>query len=115
LSIFNTPRHKVNLRSIVEAGLTVVFAFASIYYTLNSVDPGSFSRPLNILDSIYFSLITIATVGYGDISPVSAPAKILSMSQVLIGLLYVLFVIVIFLSVYIRNHEKSNSSENNTA
>jgi hypothetical protein len=41
--------------------------------------------PVDILDYFYFSLSTISTVGYGDIHPVSPLAKVLSMSEALMG------------------------------
>ena len=38
------------------------------------------------LDSFYFSLITLSTVGYGDFSPKTAAGKIFTMIYILIGL-----------------------------
>ena len=38
------------------------------------------------LDSIYFSVVTISTVGYGDFSPETAGGKIFTMFYILIGL-----------------------------
>lgn len=40
----------------------------------------------SLLDSVYFSVITIATVGYGDFSPQTAAGKIFTMIYVLCGL-----------------------------
>ena len=39
-----------------------------------------------ILDSLYFSVITLTTVGYGDFSPQTSAGKIFTMIYVLIGL-----------------------------
>lgn len=41
---------------------------------------------LNIIDSIYFSVITMATVGYGDISPITPLQKIFAISLAVIGI-----------------------------
>ena len=38
------------------------------------------------LDSIYFSVITIATIGYGDIVPKTDPGKVITIIYVLCGL-----------------------------
>lgn len=39
-----------------------------------------------MLDAVYFSVITISTVGYGDFSPQTTPGKIFTIFYVLIGL-----------------------------
>ena len=40
----------------------------------------------SILNSLYFSVITLTTVGYGDFSPQTSPGKIFTMIYVLVGL-----------------------------
>lgn len=39
-----------------------------------------------VLDSLYFSVITLTTVGYGDFSPETAAGKVFTMIYVLLGL-----------------------------
>lgn len=38
------------------------------------------------LDSIYFSVVTISTVGFGDFSPETAAGKIFTMFYIVVGL-----------------------------
>jgi voltage-gated potassium channel Kch len=38
------------------------------------------------LDSLYFSLITLSTVGYGDISPSTPASKIFTMVYIFLGM-----------------------------
>jgi len=40
---------------------------------------------LSFFDALYFSIVTIATVGYGDISPVTAAGKVLSVFLIITG------------------------------
>jgi len=39
-------------------------------------------------DALYFSMITLTTVGYGDITPVATSARSLAMLEALTGQLY---------------------------
>ena len=50
---------------------------------------------LSFIDALYFTIVTISTVGYGDIHPVSAAGKLLSIVLIVIG-------IGIFLSIVTR-------------
>ncbi len=61
--------------------------FAAIYVLLESARPGSFSEPLNHTDALYFTMTVFATVGFGDISPVSGPARVLVTIQMVANLL----------------------------
>lgn len=59
--------------------ISIVFA---IWYRLISfMDADAFTQSMGILDSLYFSMITFLTTGFGDIVPVSALSKILVMIQ----------------------------------
>jgi len=73
----------------------LLWAFA--YTILMRLNPGSFLAPdelllgtgqLSISDFIYYSFITLTTVGYGDITPVSAAARSLSSFEAVAGQMY---------------------------
>lgn len=48
-------------------------------------------RALNFPEALYFSLTTLSTVGYGDISPASNPARLLTAVEIVCGILLLLF------------------------
>jgi hypothetical protein len=52
---------------------------------------GSFggAKPLGLAQSIYFSFVTLATLGYGDITPVTALAGTLASLEAIAGQLYI--------------------------
>jgi len=67
----------------LKSYLELIINFAVIYYLL----PKEFfdCQIKNIFDSIYFSGVTITTLGYGDISPKHALPQLLSIYEVLCG------------------------------
>ena len=61
--------------------LTLVIIMGSIMYLIEGRENGFHSIP----DSIYWAIVTITTVGYGDISPVTAFGKFIASVIMLLG------------------------------
>ncbi|MFE4228957.1 ion channel [Arthrobacter sp. NPDC056886] len=61
--------------TVVEAILMFLCLFSLLYMSLSLTDPSSFSHPLTKTDALYFTTSTFATVGFGDITPVSQLAR----------------------------------------
>jgi hypothetical protein len=76
--------------------LLLGIAWAGVYDVIEIVRPGSFqvSEALQVegaidwADTTYFSFVTLTTLGYGDISPVSRLAKTMAMLEAVTGVLY---------------------------
>lgn len=72
-------------------------AWVPLYIMVENTVPGSFSLPPDANselggiwdDFVYFSFTTLTTLGYGDISPRSAPARSLTNLEALNGVLYI--------------------------
>ena len=62
----------------------VVFAFA--YLSLSRAEPTSFSERLDRVGALYYTVSTISTVGFGDITASSNEARILVTLQMLFDL-----------------------------
>ena len=61
------------------------------YQTLQAVRPRAFlagGQPANAEDLMWFSIVTISTVGYGDVLPATSLARALSALEALTGVLY---------------------------
>jgi uncharacterized membrane protein len=54
---------------------------------------------------LYFSFVTMTTLGYGDISPVSAVARTLAYMQAVFGQFYIAILVAGLVSAYISRRE----------
>jgi hypothetical protein len=63
----------------------VLAVFAVEYDLLPHTSEPSIAQSRPLIDYLYFEIMTFTTVGYGDIVPVSAPAKMLAMCTALLG------------------------------
>ena len=80
------------LRAVRALGLALpllLVVFASTYVTIAGQQSAAFSEPLTRTDGIYFTVTVFATVGFGDITPVSELARVLVTVQMLVGLVAV--------------------------
>ncbi|WP_443043956.1 potassium channel family protein [Streptomyces sp. NBC_00322] len=59
-----------------------VLLFSATYYAL-AKDPNAFTGLKTRLDALYFTVVTLATVGYGDVVPGSQTARLVTMFQIL--------------------------------
>ena len=82
-----TPIWRVLLDVIAAYGLAI-FCFSVLYVYLVRRNQGAFSEVLKLSNAIYFSIVTMTTTGYGDISPKSGWARFLVSIQILFGFFY---------------------------
>jgi voltage-gated potassium channel len=61
--------------------------FSVTYYLLSRSNPLDFTEHLSRTSSLYFTITTISTVGYGDITPRTDPTRIVVMVQMLSDIL----------------------------
>ncbi|MET8570720.1 potassium channel family protein [Streptomyces sp. NPDC004783] len=67
--------------------LLTVHVFAATYYAM-AKQPGEFRGLVTRVDSLYFTVVTLATVGYGDITPRGQSARIVTMLQILYSFVF---------------------------
>ncbi|HEX6843849.1 MAG TPA: potassium channel family protein [Actinomycetota bacterium] len=81
--------------------LLIGFAFSLVYRNLDGRD----GQPMFVqtdeataLDTVYFSYVTMTTVGYGDLSAATDLGRLLAISEALIGQLYLVSVVALTVS-----------------
>jgi voltage-gated potassium channel len=90
--------------AVVVCYLMIAAAFGMLYSMLNSVHPGSFQglgTQSNIQEMTYFSLVTLATLGYGDILPVTHTARTLAILEAVVGQFYVAVIVALLVGMFI--------------
>ncbi len=84
-----------------------------IFNCIELISPGSFNglqetgmTPNNINDLMYYSFITLMTIGYGDIIPVTDIAQKASMFIAMAGQFYLVIITAVVVEKYIRHSQK---------
>ncbi|WP_020402482.1 potassium channel family protein [Gracilimonas tropica] len=84
--------------------LLMIEVFVFVAYMLVHLDPGSFANvdlsnpPSTFTDLVYFSSVTLTTIGYGDISPVTHQAKLISSFFGITGQFYQVLLVGVLIS-----------------
>jgi len=95
----------------ISAALCVYFlvglGFGAFFAGLDFVEPSSLAGAraageLTLADSVYFSFVTLATLGYGDIVPASLAARSLAVLEAVFGQLYLAVLVARLVSIYAR-------------
>ncbi|HET6347603.1 MAG TPA: ion channel [Candidatus Krumholzibacteria bacterium] len=92
------------LFSALSTYLLAALVMAASYWTLESALPGSFTiaggKPFDMDTAVYFSFVTISTLGYGDVVPVSEAARGLSVLEAVGGQMYLAVLVARLVSLY---------------
>lgn len=104
-------------REVLYAAVTIYFFMATLFAVMYSIieifAPGAFiassGAEVTATRLTYFSLVTISTLGYGDIVPVAPAAQSLSALEASIGTLYIAILIGRFVSLYRHDLSSTNS------
>tara|TARA_R110002051_G_scaffold97990_3_gene168089 strand:+ start:44 stop:394 length:351 start_codon:yes stop_codon:yes gene_type:complete len=63
--------------------ILIYFSAVGIYYFEHEVQPENFA---SIFDSLWWAIITLTTVGYGDVYPITVGGKVFTFFILMIGL-----------------------------
>jgi len=107
--ILRAPRIDSEVLCAGVAGyLMVGLLWAGAYSFTAQLVPGSFlfsvgstaGAAMKGFTALYYSVITLTTVGYGDIVPVSSAARMLAMMEAMTGTLYLAILVARLVSLY---------------
>jgi voltage-gated potassium channel Kch len=79
----------VRVRSLLFLLYPIVTVFALAYYALEIHNPNQFDGLVNRTDALYYTIVTLGTVGYGDVHAAAQAAKIITMGQIVFDLVVV--------------------------
>jgi hypothetical protein len=117
---YNLLRHVLGARQVdaeMIYGVLCVYLMLGLiwgvgYQVLDKVQPGSFHVPDQMVAAesgvanpdrsvlLYFSYVTITTLGYGDVTPVNDVARSLSMLEALLGQLFLVVLVARLVGMY---------------
>lgn len=99
-TLFNSRR----LRTILIGLIFVVIFFGYIFYiTEPTVE--------SIGDGFYWALVTVTTVGYGDITPITPSGKLIASILILLGLGLIATITAIVSAKFIQNYVDHHTND----
>ena len=101
--------------------LMIGIVFVEIYSLVETLQPGSFAiggNPITLGERIqfggyaatlYFSFVTLTTLGYGDVTPLSPIARSLAITEAVMGQLYVAVFIARLVGLYLAGRSQPDA------
>jgi len=99
-----------HLYAALSAYLLAGIYFGLLYWVLEQVSPGTFTVTghFSQTSAIYFSFVTLATLGYGDIAPRSDVARGLAIVEGVGGQLFLAVLVARLVSLYSKPRNQSD-------
>ena len=123
LILIDIFKSKMVTLDIIAGGICVYLFFGNIcgmvYALIGRLDPAAFSIPEatasyignnlgEVSSAMYFSFVTLTTLGYGDITPVNTFARTLAYLEAAIGQIYLTVLIASLVGIHISTSTRDN-------
>lgn len=83
----NDPFPEVRAATSLFVLITAIIVLFALAYTgMSAANPDAFTQPLGKSDAVYFTVTTLSTTGFGDITALSDPARWVVTTQMLFDL-----------------------------
>lgn len=76
------------IEGLILTGMLYLAAFSGIYVMISGSDEQAFNQPLDHFTALYYSMVVFSTVGFGEIAPLDATARAISMLQMVLNLVF---------------------------
>jgi hypothetical protein len=107
--ILRAPRVDAEVLSAgIATYLLLGLTWAVLYLIVGFLEPQAFSLPASVaagkgfdaFNALYFSLVTLTTMGYGDIAPAAPVTRMLAALEAVVGVLYLAVLIARLVTLY---------------
>jgi len=94
-----------HLYTAVSIYLLLGLQWFALYSAFDVISPGSIQHSTSVTadrhaELLYFSLVTLSTIGYGDVVPLQGEVRILAALEGISGVLYVAITVALLVSAY---------------
>jgi hypothetical protein len=96
----------------VAAYLLVGVLFGQAYALAIELDPSSFNLAADLTSYerqgslLYFSFVTLATLGYGDMLPLHSAVRTIAVVEAVVGQFYVAVIVAVFVGMFVSQRER---------
>ena len=107
----------------VSVYLLLGIAWVLLYGVIETVQPGSFNVSSALTgdeskawaDLVYYSFVTLTTLGYGDVAPLSPRVRSLAVLEAITGVFYVAILVARLVGLHIAQRLDSSANISNPA
>jgi Ion channel len=99
-------RERLEVTAATLAGVLTIYLLAGMFFSflygvIGAVDADALFTQVSTstrADELYFSFVTLTTVGYGDLSPTSGVARSFAVAEMLVGQIYLVTIVSLIVS-----------------
>ena len=82
-----TSEDAVVIGKLAYTLFAMIFVFSGLIYSVeHAVNPTRFNT---FFDAVYYSIVTLTTVGFGDITPISVQGRVVTMVMIISGVVFI--------------------------
>jgi voltage-gated potassium channel len=110
---FGTYKAQASPLVILSLASLCAMSFGVLHFAVWSMWPSEYLNMHGIEDAMYFSVVTIATVGYGDILPLGHTARWICVSEILSGVLLLVVGVSASMTIWLQTNQPVSENSRN--